>query len=903
MTPWTIKGVLSLDLSKVRITLQAKAVDPSFGIQQVYLQHENYALWEVIEFGDSYKDPPEETTKDKGLAGKVSASTKKKRRTVAITAEDMQKRKNDTFGGNEATKKTKKNQLKHEYGNFKAEGSETLEQTFNRLHDIVSHIEFMDVPIEQDDLNQMFLICLAPEWLVYTIVWRNRDDLGTMSLDDVYNHLKVYEPGVQKRAGSNSQNMAFISSSNTSSEKTGFDKSKVECFNCHKMGHFAREYISPRSQDRGKRESYKKDPKVEEPAPKAMIAIDGIGWDWSYMADEDEASNNHALAADEEEGVGFNEYCVVSPPSAQAYSPPKKDLSWMGLPEFVDDTLPDYTRPTPSIDVSKSVSKELEERWKSNNPSFFEQGGSSDSGCSRHMTGNISCLSEYEPFNGGYVSFGHGRGKITSKGSIKTEVIMGGEFRNKEMDEFYSRKGIKREFSNARTPQQNGVAERRNRTLIEAARTMLVDVKLPVTFWAEAVNIACYVQNKVLVIKPHNKTPYELFNERSLAIGFLRPFGCQVMILNTLDHLGKFDVKGDEGYFVGYSLSRTGLDWLFDIDTLTNSMNYVPVVVVVGTSSTTISGTKEDVHQAVKEKESPIRFISLPNWFHEAQMATSNEAAKKDDAIPDNNAPQKEQEEVNGDKEFPESSGNSNHTASTKVSTNDSFELASSLTMETEVPTVSTPVPTSSLSVPLVTSSVPKIISKGGSSNPEPLSLGNAMSFVNRLEDFFGDTSDAVSLNDVEADLNNMETAIQVSPTPTLRIHKDHPKSQIIGPIDTPYCLFSCFLSQEKPKKIVDALKDPSWVEAMQQDILPKKNDEKGIVIRNMARLVAQGHTQEEGIDYKEVFSPVARIEAIRLFLAYACYMGFTVYQMDVKSAFLYGNIDEEVCVMQPPGF
>ncbi|GJT86375.1 putative ribonuclease H-like domain-containing protein [Tanacetum coccineum] len=203
-----------------------------------------------------------------------------------------------------------------------------------------------------------------------------------------------------------------------------------------------------------------------------------------------------------------------------------------------------------------------------------------------------------------------------------------------------------------------------------------------------------------------------------------------------------------------------------------------------------------------------------------------------------------------------------------------------------------------------------------------------------------------------------METNILVSPTPTLKINKDHPKIKIIGPIDTPvqtrhkaknveeqsfiatihqktntdllqYCLFSCFLSQEEPKKIVDALKDESRVEAMQEELLqfqihnvwvlvdcPKgvrpirtkwvlknKKDERGIVIRNKARLVAQGYTQEEGIDYEEVFAPVARIEAIRLFLAYASYMGFTVYQMDVKSAFLYGTIDEEVYVMQPPVF
>nr|GFA09683.1 hypothetical protein [Tanacetum cinerariifolium] len=125
----------------------------------------------------------------------------------------------------------------------------------------------------------------------------------------------------------------------------------------------------------------------------------------------------------------------------------------------------------------------------------------------------------------------------------------------------------------------------------------------------------------------------------------------------------------------------------------------------------------------------------------------------------------------------------------------------------------------------------------------------------------------------------------------------------------------------EEPKKISDALKDPSWVEVMQEEllqfkiqnvwilvdcpegvrpigtkwVLKNKKDERGIMIRNKARLVAQGHTQKERIDYEEVFAPVARIEAIRLFLAYASFMGFTVYQMDVKSAFLYGTIDEEV--------
>nr|GFB90179.1 hypothetical protein [Tanacetum cinerariifolium] len=233
-------------LAKIPILDTGKFEQWQFRIQQ-YLQHEHYALWEVIKFGDSYEVP-----KDNVTTGSASDGTdKKKGRIVSLTTDDMQKRKNDvkarttlllalpdehqlhfskhktaqelwvailkTFGGNEATKKTKKNLLKQQYGNFKAEGSETLEQTFNRLQVIVSHLEFLDIEIKQDDLNQKFLTSLAPEWLMHTIVWRNRSDLDTIKLDDLYNHLKVYESEVQKKLESNSQNMAFISSAKHSS--------------------------------------------------------------------------------------------------------------------------------------------------------------------------------------------------------------------------------------------------------------------------------------------------------------------------------------------------------------------------------------------------------------------------------------------------------------------------------------------------------------------------------------------------------------------------------------------------------------------------------------------------------------------------------------------------------------
>ncbi|GKA98491.1 putative ribonuclease H-like domain-containing protein [Tanacetum coccineum] len=235
------------------------------------------------------------------------------------------------------------------------------------------------------------------------------------------------------------------------------------------------------------------------------------------------------------------------------------------------------------------------------------------------------------------------------------------------------------------------------------------------------------------------------------------------------------------------------------------------------------------------------------------------------------------------------------------------------------------------------------------------------------LEDIYQNTTDGIfttsSFDDegAVADFTNLETVVNVSPIPTSRIHSTHPRALILGDPnsavqtrskvntssgahafvsyvqkqkrtnhkDFHHCLFACFLSQHEPKKISEALEDESWVDAMQEELLQfeiqkvwvlvdlpygkkaigtkwvyrNKKDERGVVVRNKARLVAQGHRQEEGIDYDEVFAPVARLEAIRIFLAFASFMGFVVYQMDVKSAFLYGKIDEEVYVSQPPGF
>nr|GEV74837.1 putative RNA-directed DNA polymerase [Tanacetum cinerariifolium] len=492
------------------------------------------------------------------------------------------------------------------------------------------------------------------------------------------------------------------------------------------------------------------------------------------------------------------------------------------------------------------------------------------------MIGNISYLSDYEPYDGGYVSFGQGGGKITGKGIIKTGklefenvyfvkdlkynlfslsqicdnknsvlftdskcIVLGRDFKLKDDSNVLLRtprqhnmysidlnnivphkdltclvakastdEWIKREFSNARTPQPNGVAERRNMTLIEAARTMLADAKLPVTFWAEAVNTACYVQNRVLVNKSQNKTPYDLFN---------------------------------------------------------------------GTSSTNFSGTKDAASQDVKKDVSSLRYLGLPSWFHDAHFESSTSNA---------------QDACNAD--ALKSSENSNPTATL---TNPPANHMETLTVESPIPTVSSPVPTACLDDSPEPSSDTRLISKRVTSQDDPPSLDNILNLSNRFEDILGVTTNTDDTNRVEADLVQTKTKSKEMEEQSF-IATIHQKTD---PALLQFCLFLCFLYQEEPKNISNALKDPNRIEAMQEELLQFKMF--GIWLIVLKGIVAQRHTQEEGIDYEEVFAPVARIEAIRLFLAYASFMGFTANQMDVKSAFLYGTIDEQVYVMQPHGF
>ncbi|GJU70576.1 retrovirus-related pol polyprotein from transposon TNT 1-94 [Tanacetum coccineum] len=383
-----------------------------------------------------------------------------------------------------------------------------------------------------------------------------------------------------------------------------------------------------------------------------------------------------------------------------------------------------------------------------------------DSGFSSHMTGNKAYLSDYEDYNGGFVAFGSDPkgGKITAPRrndvyslDLKNIVPSGGlenqlnhkvkiirsdhgtKFKNHAMNELCVKKGIKREFSMARTPQQNGVSR--------------------FTFTYPILGIG-------------SKPP---------SISFMRPFGCPLTILNTLDPLGKFDGKLDEGYLLGYSTSiGNGPDWMFDLDFLTNTMNYIPV--------------------SIENQE----YILLPLHPHGPRISAEDVAEKEEQ----HNLTEAEQ------------------------------------------------------------------------------------ALKDDLEKLVTQEMVAKAIDDTKRQAFEEEKQ-QIAST------KRAARATSINKLNT-----------EEPKTISQALEDESWVEAIGKKwVFKNKRDKRSIVVKNKARLVAQGFRQEGGIDYDEIFALVARIEAIRLFLAFASFMRFPVYQMDVKSAFLYGTIGEEVYVHQHPGF
>ncbi|GJW43966.1 putative ribonuclease H-like domain-containing protein [Tanacetum coccineum] len=401
-----------------------------------------------------------------------------------------------------------------------------------------------------------------------------------------------------------------------------------------------------------------------------------------------------------------------------------------------------------------------------------------NSGCSRHMTGNKCYLDEYEDYDGG----------LFPLVMVKVEYLVKFKYLNAIIDE-----------SNT---WHRRLGHINFKTLNKLVKANLVKGLPSKIFENDHSCVAC---QKGKQHKASYKT--KLVNSISKPLPYAHMDLCPVNILNTMDHLGKFEGKANEGYFVGYSVN--GPDWLFDVDSLSISMNYVPVV--AGNKTNGITRTKDNTVAGPKDRERDTEVDE-----NEASN-TSGKDENQQYTVPDTLSPY-----------FTKSTGDQ---------------------------------VIGSLKTPVQTRHMTKTTEEHG-----------LISSVHQLR---------------------------------RTNHKDFQN-----------CLFACFLSQKEPKKVLQALEDPSWVEAMQNELLQfkllnvwslvdlprdkwaigtkwvfrNKKDERGIVVKNKARLVAQGHTQEEGIDYDEVFAPVARIEAIRLFLAYASFKDF-VYVDDI----IFGSTKKEM--------
>nr|GEU69218.1 hypothetical protein [Tanacetum cinerariifolium] len=415
---------------------------------------------------------------------------------------------------------------------------------------------------------------------------------------------------------------------------------------------------------------------------------------------------------------------------------------------------------------------------------------------------------------------------IENQINLKVKIIRSDnrtKFKNQDLNWFFGMKGIKREFSVARTPQHNKIAKRKNMTLIEAARTMLADSLLPIPFWAKAVNTACYVQNRVLVTKPHNKTPYELLLGRTPSIGFMRPVGCPVTIFNTLDPLGKFDGKADEGFLVGYSVSS-------------KFMNYQSVV--VGNQHNSSAGIQEHFDAGKVGEGNVQQYVLFPLWFigsKDPQNTNANTTfeVKEPESEVHISLSSSAKSKKHDDKTKREAKGKSSVKLSTRVrNLSEEFEYFS-LNNTNRGNAASTPV---TAVEPNSTNSTNTFTAPGPSNNPvsSAFDFDGKYSFVDPSQ--YPDDPDIPTLEDItysydkedvgaEADFSNLETSITVSPIPTSRVHKYHPVTQSIGDLSSAPQTRSTtmMVKDQEPKRVHQALKDPSWIEAMQEELLQFK--------------------------------------------------------------------------------
>nr|GEX99693.1 integrase, catalytic region, zinc finger, CCHC-type, peptidase aspartic, catalytic [Tanacetum cinerariifolium] len=457
----------------------------------------------------------------------------------------------------------------------------------------------------------------------------------------------------------------------------------------------------------------------------------------------------------------------------------------------------------------------------------------------------------------------------------------GTDFVNQTLRDYYEEVDISHETSVARSPQQNGVVERRNRTLIEAARTMLIYTQAPLFLWAEAVAIACFTQNHSIIRLQHRKAPYELLHNKLPDLLFFHVFGALCYLTNESENLGKLQPKADIGIFIGYALTKKAFR-IYNRRTRriveTIHVNFDELTAMASEQSSSGPTLNEMIPRTISSglvRTSSPSTSYVPPSRNDRDLLVVNQApeviAPIVEVIPPVHA---------------ESTG-----------------LPSSTTVDQDAPS------------PIIPQDV----------RDENLDMEVAYM---RNDSLFGVPIPEVTSMQSSSTASPQSIVQTIHPMPhhNSKWTKDHPLNNIISQLSRPvstrlqlheqalFCYYDAFLTSVEPKTYKEALTQSCWIEAMQEELnefehlevwelVPVKLDELGGILKNKARLVARGYRQEEGIDFEESFALVARLEDIRIFLAYAAHNNMVVYQMDVKTAFLNGNLRKEVYVSQLDGF
>ncbi|GJQ90399.1 retrovirus-related pol polyprotein from transposon TNT 1-94 [Tanacetum coccineum] len=426
----------------------------------------------------------------------------------------------------------------------------------------------------------------------------------------------------------------------------------------------------------------------------------------------------------------------------------------------------------------------------------------------------------------------------------------GTEFKNKTLAKFFNDVGITQQFSAARMPQQNGVVERRNRTLVEAAITMLTFANLPLFLWAEAIATACFTQNCSIIHKRFDKTPYELINKRKPNIKFFHVFGCRCYLLNDYDDVAKLKTKGDIGVFVGYSKELASFR-IYNKRTrkIHESVNVnFDEISKMASKQFSLEPGLSNLNETGKSSNPTVSQVSetskkdLEDFFHDFYDEYFD--ASKISKSPTTNVETSTEEISPSEEVFHESSESFQEESSSSLLNADVQQSSEEVTVP------------SSNTQSISNNMVPNVNEASTSQNV----------FNERLEDAYFDASTTFH------DPSNVHTFYQPYP---------HDKNI-------------------EPANVAEALKDNDWVSAM-QDKLDQFARLK--VWRLVPRPEGKTIIKTKWIFKNKKDESIARIEAIRLFLAYVAHKDFTVFQMDVKTAFLNGILKEEVYVGQPPGF